>query len=129
MSHDMHCCPECNDYCCLLFQNIDLHALTGWIPDRTNLREGDGACNKDVIFQDLYTHFHRGNVLATLATGEMSDAESERTGLVSTHAYAILDIQEVKVPLYDSSLYDHLVHNSCAGRRLSKAHGVMMYIR
>ncbi|CAG0886383.1 unnamed protein product [Darwinula stevensoni] len=76
--------------------NIDLHALTGWIPDRTNIREGDGGCDKDAIFQDLYTHFHRGNVLATLATGEMSDAESERTGLVSTHAYAILDIQEIK---------------------------------
>ena len=32
----------------------------------------------------------------TLATGEMSDAEADRAGLVPTHAYAMLDIREVK---------------------------------
>lgn len=29
----------------------------------------------------------------TVATGELSEAESERTGLVSTHAYAVLDLK------------------------------------
>ena len=32
----------------------------------------------------------------TLATGEMSDSEADRAGLVPTHAYAMLDIREVK---------------------------------
>ena len=33
----------------------------------------------------------------TVATGEISDAEADRAGLVPTHAYAMLDIREVKV--------------------------------
>ena len=52
--------------------------------------------------------FHRGECLVTLATGEMSQGEADRAGLVQTHAYAMLDIREVKVgiiiiilPFYD----------------------------
>ena len=33
--------------------------------------------------------------MVTLATGEMSEAEADRAGLVPTHAYAMLDIREV----------------------------------
>ena len=32
-----------------------------------------------------------------MATGEISDAEADRAGLVPTHAYAMLDIRPVKV--------------------------------
>lgn len=31
----------------------------------------------------------------TVATGNFSDAESERTGLVSTHAYAVMDCRTI----------------------------------
>ena len=41
--------------------------------------------------------YHRGDCLVTLATGEMSEAEADRAGLVPTHAYAMLDIRIVKV--------------------------------
>ena len=41
--------------------------------------------------------FHKGDVLVTVATGEMSDADADRAGLVPTHAYAMLDIREVQV--------------------------------
>ena len=77
--------------------NIDLYALTGWIPERVSIKPmGDQAFDKDAVFRKLLTRFHKGHVLVTLATGEMSDAEADRAGLVPTHAYAMLDIKEVK---------------------------------
>ena len=40
-----------------------------------------------------------GNALLTIATGELSEVQAERTGLVPTHAYAILNVLEVKVSI------------------------------
>ena len=34
--------------------------------------------------------------MITVATGPMSDAQEERAGLVKTHAYAVLNIVDVK---------------------------------
>lgn len=76
-------------------QNIDLHALTGWIPERTALRQSDS--DKDGLFTTLLTRLHKGDVLITVATGEMSETEEQRTGLVSAHAYAVLDIRLAQV--------------------------------
>lgn len=73
--------------------NIDLHALTGWIPERVAIRVKDAAFNSDSLFKTLLTRLHRGDVLATVATGEMSDEEAERAGLIPTHAYAVLDVR------------------------------------
>ena len=36
-----------------------------------------------------------GDCLITIATGGMTAAEEERLGLVSSHAYAVLDAQQV----------------------------------
>lgn len=74
-----------------------MHALTGWIPERVALRSHGEDFNKEALFKKLIERFHRGDVLVTVATGEMTDAEADRTGLVSAHAYALLDIREVKV--------------------------------
>lgn len=73
--------------------------MTGWIPERVALKSSDEEFNKEALFKKLLERFHRGDVLVTVATGEMSDAEAERSGLVSAHAYALLDIREVKVRL------------------------------
>ena len=38
-----------------------------------------------------------GNALLTVATGKLSEGESERAGLVTTHAYAVLNLADIKV--------------------------------
>ncbi|KAI5709770.1 hypothetical protein M8J75_003116 [Diaphorina citri] len=75
--------------------NIDLHALTGWIPERLAIRPNDEDFNADSVFENLFTRLHKGDVLVTVATGDLSPNEEERTGLVSTHAYAVIDVRKV----------------------------------
>ena len=76
--------------------NIDLYALTGWIPERVSIRPGSAEFNGDAVFRKLESRFHQGHVLVTMATGEMPEAQAERAGLVPTHAYAMLDVREVE---------------------------------
>ncbi|XP_053595601.1 calpain-7 [Microplitis demolitor] len=73
--------------------NIDLHALTGWIPERCAIRLNEPDFNIDGLFKILLERLHTGNVLATVATAELSDSVSDKTGLVPTHAYAVLDVR------------------------------------
>ncbi|KAG8572807.1 hypothetical protein GDO81_012170 [Engystomops pustulosus] len=76
--------------------NIDLHALTGWIPERIAMHSDNQAFDKESSFRMLYQRFHKGDVLITTATGVMTEEEGEKWGLVPTHAYAVLDIREYK---------------------------------
>ncbi|XP_031759165.1 calpain-7 isoform X4 [Xenopus tropicalis] len=76
--------------------NIDLHALTGWIPERIAMHSDNQAFDKESTFRMLYQRFHKGDVLITTATGVMTEEEGEKRGLVPTHAYAVLDIREYK---------------------------------
>ncbi|XP_015423595.1 PREDICTED: calpain-7 isoform X2 [Myotis davidii] len=77
-------------------KNIDLHALTGWIPERIAMHSDSQTFSKDNSFRMLYQRFHKGDVLITASTGMMTEAEGEKWGLVPTHAYAVLDIREFK---------------------------------
>ena len=79
------------------FQNIDLNALTGWIPERVAIRNNSDDFNKDKEFKRIHERFHQGHCLITIATGEIPEVEADRAGLVPTHAYAMLDIREVMV--------------------------------
>ncbi|KAI5646650.1 calpain family cysteine protease domain-containing protein [Phthorimaea operculella] len=72
--------------------NIDLHALTGWIPQRCAIRNGESDFNADALYDTIQSRLARGDVLVTVATGDLTDAQAERTGLVATHAYAVLDV-------------------------------------
>ena len=47
-----------------------------------------------IILNDF---FSTGNALLTVATGKLSEVESDRAGLVTTHAYAVLSLVEIKV--------------------------------
>lgn len=74
-----------------------MHALTGWIPERISIRQKDPDFNADAIFNRLKIGLEQGRCLLTCATGELSDEQADRTGLVATHAYAILDMKEIDV--------------------------------
>ncbi|KAI4456313.1 calpain-7 [Holotrichia oblita] len=64
-------------------------------PERIAIRTTDKDFNKNALFNSLETRMAKGDVLVSVATGEMSDSEAERTGLVATHAYAVMDVRTV----------------------------------
>lgn len=74
-----------------------MHALTGWIPERCAIRNDEVDFNADALFNTILTRLHNGDVLVTVATRELSAADENRTGLVPTHAYAVLDARRVEV--------------------------------
>jgi len=90
----------------LSLQNIDLHALTGWIPERWAIRPNEVDFNKDNLFDVLLLRLHKGDVLVTVATGELSDLDADRTGLVPSHAYAVLDVRKINV----SKAHKKIIH-------------------
>ncbi|GAB0097193.1 calpain-7 [Sergentomyia squamirostris] len=73
--------------------NIDLHALTGWIPERVAIKMDHSAFDDNAVFERLRTGLAMGRCLVTAATGDISESDEKRTGLVSTHAYAVLDVK------------------------------------
>jgi calpain-7 len=88
--------------------SIDLHALTGqvvivfhltssscfrWIPERKALNDTNNDDGR--FFAMLKTRMSSGHVLATMATGRLSSDLEEKSGLVPTHAYALLDLRQV----------------------------------
>ncbi|KAG9296332.1 hypothetical protein G9A89_014924 [Geosiphon pyriformis] len=72
---------------------IDLHALTGWIPEHIFIR--DSNFNPQSTWKRILDGQTYGDALITIATGTMTDAEADLVGLVPTHAYAVLDVKEV----------------------------------
>lgn len=74
-----------------------MHALTGWIPERCAIRPKEEDFNADAVFERLSTGLEHGRCLITVATGELNDEQAERTGLVATHAYAVLNMKEIDV--------------------------------
>lgn len=71
--------------------------MTGWIPERCAIHVDDKTFNAERLFDILYTRLCKGDVLITVATPSMSLEEEKRTGLVSSHAYAVLAVQKVNV--------------------------------
>lgn len=74
-----------------------MNALTGWIPDKIDLR--DGKCDPSRTFKALQEKHAQGMVLITVATGNLPEHAATRAGLVPNHAYALLDLREAEVLL------------------------------
>ncbi|KAJ2865561.1 cysteine protease [Coemansia aciculifera] len=72
--------------------STDLHVLTGWIPEHVFIQ--DQAFNADRTWVRMCEASRRGDVLLTIATGEMSGDVASALGLVPSHAYAVLDVRE-----------------------------------
>jgi len=75
---------------------IDLHYLTGWIPERVSCRdllETEAQC---IRIWDRISSGHRyGDCLLTCGTGFMRAEDEKNCGLVSSHAYAILRVEHI----------------------------------
>eukprot|EP00053_Salpingoeca_punica_P017151 m.164194 g.164194 ORF g.164194 m.164194 type:complete len:791 (-) comp17129_c0_seq1:337-2709(-) len=67
---------------------VDLHSMSGWIPERLPFKDSD---TKD--FDRIFKALHTGDVLCTIATGDLPSVEADRAGLVPSHAYAVLDLR------------------------------------
>jgi calpain-7 len=83
---------------------IDLHALTGWIPEQVFFSEDsssgslsgskqDHRQSEDRAWERILSAHNLGDCLITISTPPMSAREEEVTGLVPGHAYAVLNVQ------------------------------------
>ncbi|KAJ2520321.1 cysteine protease [Coemansia sp. RSA 1939] len=73
--------------------STDLHVLTGWIPEHVFIQ--DQSFDEAQTWERMYKGLHTGDALITIATGEMGSDVAGALGLVSSHAYAVLDLREV----------------------------------
>ena len=62
--------------------------LTGWLPEIIDLKQ----YNRDKLWQRIYNGYKNRDCLITCGTGPIENEEA--IGLVSGHAYAILEIME-----------------------------------
>lgn len=70
--------------------NIDLHALTGWIPERFSLKpQLSDQPKPSHVFTIMLDSLYKGQAIMTAATGSINEVDADRAGLVSTHAYAV----------------------------------------
>lgn len=66
----------------------DLFVLTGWLPEIIDLRETDRA----KLWNRIYNGYKNRDCLITCGTGAIENEDA--IGLVSGHAYAVLEIME-----------------------------------
>ncbi|KAL8782159.1 MAG: hypothetical protein Q9213_005630 [Squamulea squamosa] len=70
----------------------DLWALSGWIPEQVFLHSEE--VEREALWRRILNAFKYGDVLITLGTGRFSKFEERKTGLISEHDYAVIDLQE-----------------------------------
>lgn len=70
----------------------DLWVLTGWVPQQLFLQSDDIDFNQ--TWSRVKKAYDYGDVVITLGTGRLSEAEEESLGLAGEHDYAVLDVSE-----------------------------------
>lgn len=70
----------------------DLFILTGWLPERIQLHKTD----QDKLWTRIHNGYKNLDCLISCGTGPLDELEEEATGLVSGHAYAVLEVMEYK---------------------------------
>ncbi|CAM9137996.1 unnamed protein product [Chrysoparadoxa australica] len=93
--------------------SVDLYTLTGWLPEQIFFEENKierGQAEKraaaplddyqpsERVWERLVSAHQYGDCLITMATSggsSLSEEEADRLGLVTMHAYAVLDVREV----------------------------------
>ncbi|KAI8140575.1 hypothetical protein BJV82DRAFT_519949, partial [Fennellomyces sp. T-0311] len=68
-------------------------SLTGWIPEHIFIYDKHFVADK--VWDRILEGSKYGDVLVTIATGELTEADADSMGLVPTHAYAVIDIKTV----------------------------------
>jgi calpain-7 len=77
---------------------VDLFSLTGWIPERIffpkNLNKArDFETEPERAWERLFSANSFGDCLITVSTTrDLDEAQAERLGLITGHAYAVLDV-------------------------------------
>jgi len=66
----------------------DLYTLTGWLPEKHNLRKDDFDRNQ--LWQRIKMGYANNDCLITIGTGAIPDEDN--VGLVGNHAYGVLEI-------------------------------------
>ncbi|CCM05215.1 uncharacterized protein FIBRA_07425 [Fibroporia radiculosa] len=88
---------------------VDLHALTGWIPEPLDLRSAN--IQRERLWARLFDGFSKGYCLLTVGTGDGVIAPLEPSlRLIPTHCYAVIDVRNDhgrrQLTILDSWLHD-----------------------
>ncbi|KAL0482137.1 hypothetical protein AKO1_013358 [Acrasis kona] len=74
---------------------IDLHALTGWVPEEITLDKLQPP-QIDLTWRRLEDGMSHGRCVATISTGNHSPITQSHMGLHACHAYAVLDVRTLQ---------------------------------
>ncbi|KAG2015319.1 hypothetical protein CC2G_008602 [Coprinopsis cinerea AmutBmut pab1-1] len=72
--------------------SIDLHAITGWIPEHVEIHRSD--FERERTWQRISTGFLNGKCMVTLGTGTRPISFDSRIQLLPSHSYAVTDVFE-----------------------------------
>ena len=78
--------------------SADLYVLTGWIPERYNIKDPSALSEKnpEEFFDMILKYFKEGNCLVNFGTGSLNSSEEQSLGLVTNHGYACLNLINYK---------------------------------